>query len=143
MSAAGALFVDDHGKVLLVEPTYKEHWEIPGGYIEPGETPSQACARELVEELGMPLPIGRLLVVDWAPTELDSHKVLFIFDGGTLTPPTISAIRLNPTELASYEFVPPPDLPARLIPRLTRRLLAAIDAQRTGRTVYLEAGRPI
>lgn len=45
LSAAGALIRDQQGRILLVEPTYKDHWEIPGGVIEVGETPSQGCAR--------------------------------------------------------------------------------------------------
>ena len=32
--AAGALFFDDRGRVLLVHPTYKDTWDIPGGYVE-------------------------------------------------------------------------------------------------------------
>jgi 8-oxo-dGTP diphosphatase len=50
--AAGALFCDDAGRVLLVKPTYKEGWDLPGGYVEPGETPTEACVREIKEELG-------------------------------------------------------------------------------------------
>jgi 8-oxo-dGTP diphosphatase len=37
--ASGALFFDTQGRILLVKPTYKDGWEIPGGYVEPGETP--------------------------------------------------------------------------------------------------------
>jgi ADP-ribose pyrophosphatase YjhB (NUDIX family) len=43
--AAGVLFFDDAGRVLLVQPTYKDHWEIPGGYVETRETPVQAPYR--------------------------------------------------------------------------------------------------
>jgi 8-oxo-dGTP diphosphatase len=49
--SAGALFVDEYDRVLLVEPTYKSYWDIPGGYVEPGESPLAACAREVHEEL--------------------------------------------------------------------------------------------
>jgi ADP-ribose pyrophosphatase YjhB (NUDIX family) len=40
---AGALITDEDGRVLMVEPTYKEHWEIPGGVVERGETAFDAC----------------------------------------------------------------------------------------------------
>ena len=63
-AAAGALFVDGDGQVLIVEPTYKPRWEIPGGAVERGETPRAACERELQTGLGLDLPVGRLLVVD-------------------------------------------------------------------------------
>ncbi|MEV4013370.1 NUDIX hydrolase [Nonomuraea angiospora] len=66
-AAAGVLFFDEAGHVLLVRPTYKPYMDIPGGYVEPGETPHQACVREVREELGIQPAIGRLLVVDWAP----------------------------------------------------------------------------
>ncbi|MGW5685402.1 NUDIX domain-containing protein [Nonomuraea sp. NPDC003754] len=76
--AAGALFFDEHGRVLLVKPTYKSGRDIPGGYVEPGETPFQACVREVQEELGIQPPIGDLLVVGWAPHPKVSDKILFI-----------------------------------------------------------------
>lgn len=50
---AGALFSDEASRILLVRPTYKEHWDIPCGYVEPGESPLAACVREIGEELGL------------------------------------------------------------------------------------------
>lgn len=83
--AAGALFVDEADRVLLVEPSYKNYRDIPGGYVEEGESPLQACAREVREELGIKAAIGRLLVVDWAPNPGEGDKLLFLFDGGLLS----------------------------------------------------------
>jgi 8-oxo-dGTP diphosphatase len=40
------------GRVLLVKPTYRDHWALPGGYLEAGEYPQDGCARELHEGLG-------------------------------------------------------------------------------------------
>ncbi|MGH3687928.1 MAG: NUDIX domain-containing protein, partial [Pseudonocardiaceae bacterium] len=76
--AAGVLFFDDAGRILLVQPTYKDHWDIPGGYVETGETPAQTAAREVQEELGMEAPVGPLLVADWAPHPDEGDKLLLI-----------------------------------------------------------------
>jgi 8-oxo-dGTP pyrophosphatase MutT (NUDIX family) len=140
LSAAGALIRDEQGRILLLEPTYKDHWEIPGGIIEVGETPSQGCARELTEELGLVREPGALLVVDWAPHPTQGDRVLFVFDGGTLTVREIAAIRLQAEELKSYAFLPPEEAFDQLIPRLERRMRAAVRAQEERRTVYLEHG---
>jgi 8-oxo-dGTP pyrophosphatase MutT (NUDIX family) len=142
LSAAGALILDENGRVLLVEPNYKDYWEIPGGLIEVGETPSQGCAREVAEELGLTREPGRLLVVDWAPHPQWGDRVLFVFDGGVLTEPEIAAIRLQPEELDSYEFLPPAEALHRLIPRLRRRVSAALQARAESRILYLEHGEP-
>jgi ADP-ribose pyrophosphatase YjhB (NUDIX family) len=142
LSAAGALIRDRHDRVLLVEPTYKDHWEIPGGLIEVGETPSRGCAREITEELGLTREPGPLLVVDWAPHPEHGDRVLFVFDGGVLTDPEIATIRLQAEELASYVFLPPAEALDRLIPRLERRMRAALRAREENRTVYLEHGVP-
>ena len=140
LSAAGALILDEAGRVLLVEPNYKDYWEIPGGLIEVGETPSQGCEREIAEELGLTRTPGRLLVVDWAPHPTHGDRVLFVFDGGVLTTAEIAEIRLQPTELDSYEFLPPARALDRLVPRLRCRVDAALRARTEGSTLYLEHG---
>jgi 8-oxo-dGTP pyrophosphatase MutT (NUDIX family) len=141
--AAGALFFDQHGNVLLVKPTYKEGWDIPGGYVEPGETPSEACEREIREELGIDVAISRLLAVDWAPSGQEGDKVLFVFDGGALEPDAQSAFNLPEDELRSFAFQPPQALDNLMPGRLARRLRAAITAQQSGEVTYLEHGSPV
>jgi 8-oxo-dGTP diphosphatase len=141
VSAAGALFFDASDRVMLVRPTYKPGWDIPGGYVERAETPLVACRREVREELGIAPTIGRLLVVDWAPQPTDGDKVLFVFDGGVLDLADQAAIDLDPKEIAEYAFHAASQVPALLVPRLARRALSAIRARREGLTLYLEHGR--
>ncbi|MCD0482323.1 NUDIX hydrolase [Streptacidiphilus sp. ASG 303] len=140
--AAGALFFDDADRVLMVEPTYKDYWEIPGGYVETGESPLQACIREVREELGITPLIGQLLAVDWAPSDHEGDKVLYLFDGGHLTPAALEAVTLQPDELRGVQFVPIAAIGERTIPRLARRITAAAHARAGQAPVYLEHGQP-
>jgi|SRR5689334_8567027 len=142
LAAAGALFFDDDGHLLIVEPVYKSTWEIPGGAIEHGETPRAACARELPEELGIELEVGRLLVVDWVAgnTEEPEGRVRFLFDGGTLSEARLDEIELPPHELESWACVPVGDLFVMVSGDLSRRVTAAVDALTKGETYYLENG---
>lgn len=141
-AAAGVLFFDEVGRVLLVRPSYKPGWDIPGGYLHPGETPSEAAAREVSEELGIKPPIGRLLVADWAPHPDEGDKILFVFDGGQLTREHIAQIQLEPAEIAEYAYHDPALIGQLLIPRLARRIAAATTVRASSQTVYLEHGNP-
>ncbi|MFG2875043.1 NUDIX domain-containing protein [Streptomyces sp. NPDC048337] len=139
--AAGALFFDESDRVLLVEPSYKDYRDIPGGYVEEGESPRQACVREVQEELGIAPHIGRLLVVDWAPNQGEGDKVLYLFDGGRLSVEHREQIALQADELHGYDFHNPDQVPGLTIPRLARRIAAAIQARTNGLTAYLEHGQ--
>jgi 8-oxo-dGTP diphosphatase len=134
--AAGVLFRDEAGRVLLVKPTYKDGWDIPGGYVEPGESPKQAAAREIEEELGLTPPIGRLLVVDWAPHPDEGDKLLFIFDGGALGEDTGDLV-VEKDEIDRVEFVDLATAGGRMPSRLLERLRSAEAA---GTDPYLEYG---
>jgi 8-oxo-dGTP diphosphatase len=140
-AASGVLFFDKTGRVLLVRPTYKPGWDIPGGYLHPGETPSEAAAREVSEELGIKPPIGRLLVADWAPHPDEGDKILFVFDGGQLAPEYVAQIQLEAAEIAEYAFHDPDLIGQLLIPRLARRILATLDVRTAAQTIYLEHGK--
>jgi ADP-ribose pyrophosphatase YjhB (NUDIX family) len=139
--AAGALFFDAAGRILMVEPTYKDYWEIPGGYVETGESPLHAAVREVQEELGITPPLGRLLAVDWAPNEAEGDKVLYLFDGGQLSQDDVARISLQPDELKSFAFFTPEQISEHTIPRLARRVIAATEARDAASPVYLEHGQ--
>jgi 8-oxo-dGTP diphosphatase len=138
--AAGVLIRDGSDRVLLVKPTYKDGWEIPGGYVEPGESPKQAAAREAREELGTDVVVGRLLVIDWAPHPDEGDKMLFIFDGGSLTQPLHERVVLEAAELDRVEFASAAELADYLPPRLLARVRSALH--RSG-DPYLEHGETV
>lgn len=60
----GAVIRDDAGRLLMVLRGHdpgKGLWSIPGGRVEPGETPEQAVVREVMEETGLHVSCGPLL----------------------------------------------------------------------------------
>ncbi|MET0419630.1 MAG: NUDIX hydrolase [Actinoplanes sp.] len=141
--AAGALFFDDKGRVLLVLPSYKKHWDIPGGYVEPGESPRAACMREIQEELGLTPALGPMLVVDWAPAEHEGDKLLFIFDGGSLGAEQEREIVFADGELTEWRYVGAESLEQHGPPRLARRIRTAIASRSNGMSAYAEHGSAI
>ncbi|RMI36157.1 NUDIX hydrolase [Streptomyces triticirhizae] len=143
--AAGVLFFDEHGRVLLVDPTYKPGWEFPGGVVETGEAPTLAAAREVVEELGLTLDAEpRPLVVDWEPPR---HRgfggVRLLFDGGVLSAERLERLLLPDDELRDWRLVTEAEAEQLLDGRRFRRLRAALRARALGRPLYLERGHPI
>jgi len=69
----GAVIRDEGGRLLLVRrgrPPATGRWSLPGGRIEPGETPEQALAREVAEETGLSVRVGRSVgSVEWPRPE--------------------------------------------------------------------------
>lgn len=60
---AGCVILDENHKIYLLHRNKKgvTQWELPGGKVEPGETPEQAAIRELDEELGVKVRIDKKL----------------------------------------------------------------------------------
>ena len=145
-AAAGVLFFDEQGRILLVEPTNRDDkfLGIPGGYVSPGESPHETAVRQVKKELGTDLPVGRLLVVDWAPAG-DDEKIVFVFEGAVLGAETQARIRLNPDSASGFSFYEPERAsdPEMLMTRLIRRIEAAVPARAAQRIAYLEHGEPL
>ncbi|MET9801005.1 NUDIX hydrolase [Streptomyces sp. NPDC006368] len=145
LAGAAALFRDAEGRVLLVEPNYRDGWALPGGTIESdaGETPRQAARRETLEEIGLDLEPGRLLAVDWVLGAARPPIVAYVYDGGVLSDEQFRAIRLQEEELISWKLVEREELPTYLLGSLGLRVQHALDALADGGgPVELENGRP-
>jgi 8-oxo-dGTP diphosphatase len=60
---AAIVFRDDAGRVLSVRKRGTTRFMLPGGKLEPGETPAQAAAREIGEELGVSVAPHELVLL--------------------------------------------------------------------------------
>ncbi|MER6030968.1 NUDIX hydrolase [Streptomyces sp. NPDC001851] len=132
-ASAGALFSNADGDILIVNPTYKDFWNLPGGAIDidRNETPQDATAREVREELGITPPIGRLLVHAWISVPGRGAQVLYVFDGGVLSSEDQAAITLQEEELSEYRFCAPDSMVTGglIPPHLTEVWQAALTAR--------------
>lgn len=134
LAGAATLFRDGRGRVLLVEPNYREGWALPGGTIESGdgESPRQAARRETAEEIGLDLAPGRLLAVDWARGVDRPPIVAYVYDGGVLAREQLDSIRIQEDELLSWRLVDRAELAAYLPDRLARRVSVALEVLDSG-----------
>ncbi|TWP37940.1 NUDIX hydrolase [Leekyejoonella antrihumi] len=139
---AQALIRDEAGRVLACELVYKHYWDLPGGVVDPHESPAQAVVREIAEELGVDAVIRELAVVSWLPPWQGwDDATLFLFEA-TVSAQQLSEAVLQPREIKALhwcderEFA---DHAADYTTRLVRRAVQQLD-EGVG-TAYLEDGR--
>jgi 8-oxo-dGTP diphosphatase len=131
--ATDVIIRDGNDRLLLVNPTYKPDWDLPGGMAEANEAPIDAARRELWEELGLRVDITALLCVDWIPPHGPwDDTVVFVFDGGILSPDAIAALRLSDDELSDFRFCALHDAAELLRPYVWQRADTALAALRAG-----------
>jgi ADP-ribose pyrophosphatase YjhB (NUDIX family) len=96
VECAGAVVRDGSGRFLLVRrarPPALGRWSLPGGRIEPGETPAEAAVREVREETGLEVTVGDRAWIDsvhrtpghrtpgQGSQREDFHAVRIVYDG--------------------------------------------------------------
>ena len=139
--AAGAVLRNLQGRVLVVEPTCKSHWELPGGVVESGESPLAAVVREVREEIGIALDVKAfsLVALDYVKETDDRTEALqFVSAGPDLNDFQIAAIELPQNELKGFAFLVPEQAAHLLGPIVGPRLIRTVTAMASGRVAYWE-----
>lgn len=105
--ATGAIAIKDGQLVLIernVEPG-KGKWSIPSGFIDAGETPEEACLRELKEETGLTGTIREMLGVYSQQARIYGPVLVIIFLVDNLTGVMSAADDARDVKLVRFEQV--------------------------------------
>jgi len=132
------LLRDERGRILLCELTYKHEWDLPGGVIEPNESPADGLLREIHEELGISATIYGLRTVNWLPAwrGWDDACVL-VFDLGTVESRYVDQMVLQRTEIVDVHWCDVETVRARA----TDVTIELLDALAADAPPYREHGR--
>ena len=108
-----AAVIREGGRVFVTQRGYgpwKDGWEFPGGKIEPGETPEEALAREIREELDAEISVGEKLAqveYDYPEFHLSMGCYLCAVLSGRLTLKEHESARwLRPEEMDAVDWLP-------------------------------------
>jgi 8-oxo-dGTP diphosphatase len=140
-ASAGALIRGRKGRLLILKPTYKGGWTVPGGVVEIGESPWEACRRETREECGLDVTAARLVCVDFLrPKPGRPGGMRFLFDCGVFDDAVLGAVVIQPVEIAESRLLPLETALPLLSGPVRRRVRAARESKGVR---YLEDGRPV
>lgn len=125
-----SLVFNERGEVLLVRRRDNEHWCMPGGIAEIGQTPAEAALRELWEEAGLRGETERLLGVfdgrRWGSrTRVHMIHLVYLVRCDDLTP-------MPGIEMLDARFFPPDALPEPMHSGHGQRLPVCIELARNG-----------
>ncbi len=104
ISSGAVLMENAAGELLIIKNNYKAHWSLPGGVVDPGETPRQAAVREVLEEVGIRLDINQvefISVIDRVSAEAQTYQFIF----KSLVPVDPTLIQLQIEEIEAHAFV--------------------------------------
>ena len=138
---AQGLLRDPRGRVLLCELSYKREWDLPGGVVDPGESPAACVEREIFEELGLQVSAGRLLAVNWLPPWRGwDDALLYLFDLGVHEAGELDPSLFLRREIAGAHWRTIEDAASHVASYTARMLEVAADTEHTR---YLENSEPV
>lgn len=141
------LLRDREGRILLCQLTYKRDWDLPGGVVDPNESPAHCVTREIREELGIDLTVRGLLAVNWLPPYRGwDDALLCLFDLGVVDASITDGLTLLRREIKGVHWVTVDDLADHVAPynaAMLPEIIRDLDGAAARQTVYIEDSRRV
>jgi len=122
----GALVVNDKGKILLIKsPKWKDVFVVPGGHIKLGESIEQAVKREIKEEVGLDVEVGKMLLVLESIFSDEFHEKRHFIFLDYLCRAKSKDVVMDDKEAKSFVWVKPEDALELNLNKTTREFIKA------------------
>ena len=120
----GIILKNKEGKILILKTNYLGgKWTFPAGGNEQYESPHETIIREVHEEIGIDINVGRLLFIETVNhKDINEDNIVFYFDGGILSEAQIQEISLTEQETIDFGFYNASELEKMLEPHVKARL---------------------
>lgn len=136
-SAVGVL-IFQNDQILVLEPTYKPNWVVPGGVVEKSESPLEAAKRECREEIGVDVEIKEFLCADYKRgNEEIGDAVHFLFLGVL---PESAELKVDENEIKCFVWLSLQEALKKFDTHLATRVTCGFKAIRDQRSYYCEEG---
>ena len=135
----GALIFNNKDEILLVKPTYKDHWSYVGGVVDENESPKEALIREIKEEIGLKITrLDFVAVTYYHETKDKTENLQFKFTAGKLSESQIKKIKIDHKEIANFKFFKIKEAESVLSRTSFDRLLECMKAIKNKKAIYVD-----
>lgn len=137
-SAVGVLIFKDE-QLLVLEPTYKSNWLVPGGVVEKFESPLEAAIRECQEEIGIDVEIESFLCADFKRGDsITGDAIHYLFSAKL---PMKFEIKIDESEIKNALWLSSDEAINKFDSHLGPRVKAGLEAIKRNRSFYCEDGQ--
>ncbi len=137
----GALYFYEN-QMLIIKPRYSLDWLIPGDIVRENESPLRALERVLHIEIGVTLPIGELVAVDYNHSiDAKGEHLQLVFWGAKLSQTQAQQIQNKKNDDLEFKFTPLNEVHTYLANNLKSRIKSVLDSINQNQVpLYLENG---